>query len=167
MNKMKALEIDGKRLRRWIESQGMIFSDEPSITADVEPVFRALQNNFPEFWECVTLQFCYVAVEQPEDLRAADGYCRVDITSDLGALYAIGLSYEATEEGFEYAAMVAMHELTHVLCAIAGTCKVHEHDWHFHNVLDGLIKRFNVQTGLQVTNDYYGLESHMDGSKSH
>lgn len=160
------LEADRKRLRRWIESQGQVFSDDPAIVAAAEPVFRAIQEITPSFWECVTLAFCYVVAEQPEDLRA-DGYCWVDVTSDAGTLYGVALSYEATEKGFKYSVMVALHELTHVLCSIAGTCKIHEHDQHFHSVLDGLIQRFNEQTGLQVKNDYFGLDSRSDGRKNH
>lgn len=166
MDEKTMLEADRKRLRRWIESQGQIFSDDPAIVAAAEPVFLAIQGIFPGFWECVTLAFCYVVAEQPEDLRA-DGYCWVDVTSDAGVLYGIGLSYEATEKGFVYASLVVLHELTHILCEIAGTCKVHEHDQHFHNVLDGLITRFNTQTGLEVKNDYYGLESRMDSRNKH
>ena len=54
------LEADQKRLRRWVESQGQVFSDDPAIVAAAEPVFFAIQKFFPDFWECVTLPFCYV-----------------------------------------------------------------------------------------------------------
>lgn len=166
MDENLMLEADRKRLRRWIESMGMVVSDDPAIAAAAEPVFRAIQEVTPGFWECVTLAFCYIGAEQPEDLQG-DGYCWVDVTSDAGKLYAVALSYEATEKGFEYAVMVALHELCHALCSIAGTCEIYEHDQHFHSVLDGLIQRFNAKTGLQVKNDYYGLESCFDGRKNH
>lgn len=161
------LEADQKRLRRWVESQGQVFSDDPAIVAAAEPVFFAIQGIFPGFWECVTLQFSYVGAEQSVEHRDEDGISWKDVTPDAGTLYAVGLSHEATEQGFEYAAMVAMHEMCHVLCDIAGTCKIHEHDQHFHGVLDGLIKRFNTQTGLEVKNDYFGLDSCFDGRKNH
>lgn len=168
MEKMRILEADRKRLRKWIETQqGMVISDDPAIAAATEPVFLAIQKVFPSFWECVTLQFCYVGDEQSEEYRNDDGISWKDVTSDAGTLFAVGLSREATEQGFEYAAMIAMHELCHVLCDIAEICEIHEHDRHFHNVLDGLIKRFNDQTGLTVKNDYFGIGSHFDGRIKH
>lgn len=166
MNEKTMLEADRKRLRRWIESQGQVFSDDPAIAAAAEPVFCAIQKFFPDFWECVTLPFCYVVSEQPEDLRA-DGYCWVDVTSDAGVLYGIGLSYEATEKGFQYSALVVLHELAHVLCGIAEISGSNDHDQRFHSILDGLIERFNAKTGMKIKNDYFGLESDLDNPKNH
>ena len=166
MDEITMLEADRKRLRRWIESQGQIFSDDPAIAAAAEPVFCAIQKFFPDFWECVTLPFCYVVSEQPEDLRA-DGYCWVDVTSDAGTLYGIGLSREATEQGFGYAALVVLHELCHALCDIAEIDGCNDHNQQFHSILDGLIRRFNTQTGLKIENDYCGLDSRFDGRKNH
>lgn len=162
----KTLEADRKRLRRWIESEGLILSDDPAIAAAAEPVFLAVKKIFPAFWECITLQFCYVVAEQPEDLQA-DGYCSIDVTSDAGTLYAVGLSHEATEQGFAYCVMVVLHELCHALCDIAEINGCNDHNQQFHSILDGLIQRFNTQTGLEVKNDYYGLDSRFDGRKSH
>lgn len=167
MENLKALEADRKRLRKWVETQGMVISDDPSIAATTEHVFLAIQKIFPGFWECITLSFSYVCDEQPVDLRNDDGISWKDVTSDAGVLYAVGLSHEATEQGFEYGAMIAMHEMCHVLCDIAGTCEINEHDQHFHDVLDGLITRFNAKTGLDVKNDYFGLDSRFDGRKKH
>lgn len=162
----KALEADRKRLRRWIESEGLVLSDDPAIAAAVEPVFLAVKKIFPDFWECITLQFCYVVAEQPEDLQA-DGYCSIDVTSDAGALYGIGLSHEAAEQGFEYGVLVTLHELCHALCDIAEIDGCNDHNQQFHSILDGLIKRFNAKTGLKIENDYYGLDSRFDGRKKH
>ena len=44
-------------------------------------------------------------------IRIEGGISWKDVTSDAGTLFAIGLSREATEQGFEYAAMISMHEL--------------------------------------------------------
>lgn len=77
------------------------------------------------------------------------------MTSDVGALFAIGISVEVLEcDSAEYMVLCFLHELAHVL---SSDLKV-EHGAVYHAILDGLIERFNDETGFCVQNDYEGMD---------
>lgn len=164
----KTLEADRKRLRRWTQNEGFVICEDPEVLALARPVLVAIAETFPAYIpECVQDFYIYRCSEQPEGLQSMDGICWKDCTQDAGDLYAIGLSVEALEGGMEYSAMVVLHEMCHALCDIAEIGGSNDHDQRFHSILDGLIKRFNARTSSKVKNDYFGLESHFDGWKSH
>lgn len=100
---------DGARILRWIRRQGVIMCCDPAERAQVKKYL------FPVFWaleEVIRLAplvalYLYRQVDQPPSLRTTDGtpMRNVDgiawknVTRDRGELYAIGLSYEALEQG--------------------------------------------------------------------
>ena len=63
----------------------------------------------------------------------------------------IGEAQEAIDAGRDYAVMVFIHELTHVL---TGTI---EHTPAFHNFLNYLLNEIEQYSGHRIKNDYYGL----------
>lgn len=157
------LEADRKRLRRWLQNEGVVMCEDPEVLALARPVLMAIAETFPAYIpECVQDFYIYRCSEQPEGLQIMDGISWKDCTKDAVNLYAIGLSVEALERGTEYGAMICLHELCHVLCDIAEIGGSNDHDESFHSILDGLIDRFNARTGLCVENDYFGLDSDMD-----
>lgn len=162
------LEADRKRLRRWIQNEGVVLCDDPEALTMARPVLMAIADTFPAYIpDCVQDFYIYRCSEQPEGLEHMDGINWKDCTRDAGNLYSIGLSVEALEKGVAYASLVCLHELCHALCDIAEIVGSNDHDQRFHSILDGLIERYNAKTGLQVKNDYFGLDSRSDGRKKH
>jgi len=167
MERLKYLKNDQKRLETWIKSQGVVVCADPIETVGAENMFKAIARTFPAYIECCQYFYCYKCSEQPEKLRKDDGIAWRYCTPDKDELYAVGLSVEALEQGLSYATMVTLHELVHILCDIADICKVDEHNQYFHNVLDGLIRRYNRRNGTTGENDYFGLDARFDGRKRH
>lgn len=162
------LEADRKRLRRWLQSEGVVLCEDPEALALARPVFLSVAETFPAYIpDCVQDFYVYRCSEQPEDLQSMDGINWKDCTRDAGNLYSIGLSVEALEKGTAYAIMICLHEMCHALCDIAEIGGDDDHDERFHSILDGLISRYNCQNGTAVENDYFGLESPLDDPKKH
>ena len=162
------LEADRKRLRRWLQNEGVVMCEDPEVLALARPVLMAIAETFPAYIpDCVQDFYVYRCSEQPEGLQSMDGINWKNCTRDVGNLYSIGLSVEALERGTTYATMICLHELCHALCDIAEIGGNDDHDQRFHSILDGLIARFNAETGMQVKNDYFGLESLLDDPKNH
>ena len=162
------LAADRKRLRRWIQNEGVVMCEDPEVLAMARPVFIAFTETFPAYIpDCVQDFYVYRCSEQPEDLQSMDGINWKDCTRDAGNLYSIGVSVEALEKGTAYAIMICLHELCHALCDIAEIGGNAFHDERFHAILDGLISRYNRQTGTAVENDYLGLELHKDIPQNH
>ena len=74
--------------------------------------------------------------------------CRTDAGKKLAA---VGVAEEAIETGRDYAVMVWLHELSHVICERG-------HTELFHSMLDQLIIETNSQSGTQIESDYYDLD---------
>lgn len=64
----------------------------------------------------------------------------------------IGISIQALHAGHDYAIMVFLHEMAHVLSSFPSA-----HGPEYHAYLDRLIERYNQAAGTEITNDYFGL----------
>lgn len=68
--------------------------------------------------------------------------------ANKGPMPAIAIAYEILDGSDpEYAAMVFLHEVTHV-------AEDGGHTENFYDTLDALLDIFNKKTGMQLVNDY-------------
>lgn len=101
----------------------------------------------------LSLVYVYDQREQPESISPNDGYSSVsERQTDGRRVASIGISIQALHRGDEYAVMVLLHELAHILRSYPV-----DHGQEFHQTLDKLIVRYNVATGAKIENDYFGL----------
>lgn len=138
------------RVLRWVQSAGAVFCYDEHEIQRLEKCVAPVLAVFPEIAENVSAIYVYKMADQPGVLSRPDAINWIDITSDDGTHYAIGLSVEALAKGEAYTQLCFLHEYTHVL--VGG-----KHSREFHDRLDDLIGRFNNCTGRHVKNDYYGL----------
>lgn len=123
------------------------------------PVFIALQDEITTK-NPLNFVYCYDQDAQPPRISACDGYSSVHVDRLTGRRVAsIGISVQALRAGEDFAGLILLHELAHVL--IDDTA-AHDHDEAFHALLDQLIERFNQKTGKAIVNDYQGLEKLKD-----
>lgn len=139
-----------------LDKLGMVISDDLEANAALRRIFTSIFMKFSDIiMECGTLSlvYTYSQIIQPPELAKNDGFSSTSEHLDDGRrVSSIGVSVEALMYSEEYAAMIILHELTHVL--ISGN---HEHDEEFHRFLDGLVSEYNSQYGTDLQNDYFGL----------
>lgn len=151
-----------ERALRWIQSQGAVICYDPELREQAASYLWNIPQIFPELIEHrVVAIYIYDLCEQPTYLQDCSAVHWRDVVLDrkgiLGALgigtrlSIIGISTAALDAGQDYTVLVFLHELAH---AIHGG----GHDESFHNVLDGLIERYNAATGSRIINNYCGLQ---------
>lgn len=157
---LEQLRDDGQRILHWIRRQGVVMCCEPAERKRAKeillPVFQALSNAIRALPLCAV--YLYRQSDQPSGLRLPDGTPMqyvdgidwLDATPDRGHLHAIGLSCETLNEGAEYAQLIFLHELSHIIYG-------KEHSVGFHRHLDMFIAQVNQATGTSIVNDYFGL----------
>ena len=68
------LEADRKRLRRWLQNEGVVMCEDPEVLALARPVLMAIAETFPAYIpDCVQDFYVYRCSEQPEGLQSMDG----------------------------------------------------------------------------------------------
>ena len=145
----------GRRVLRWVQSQGKVLCHDTAEQQRLSVLLDELRPIFPEM-EQVHGWFVYRQQDQPPNLRGDDAETWRDVTLDgSGVLFAIGISVDGLDTGHDYAVLLILHELCHVLDS-------GNHDWHYHSALSGLIDRYNEATGRSVRNDFFGLEMRYD-----
>ncbi|MBR6677714.1 MAG: hypothetical protein IKL23_03160 [Oscillospiraceae bacterium] len=153
----KELAYRRDRILRWIETQGMVICTDDNATNMlkglinvVAPVFR---DTMMDSGLCAI--FAYHKDQQPEKFQDNNAITYRDVTTDgKGTLYAIGIAVESLEHGQDWAILLFLHELCHVLLPDAKS-----HGRTFHEILDYLIAKYNVATGGSIENDYFGIDS--------
>jgi hypothetical protein len=73
------------------------------------------------------------------------------------AVAIIGISVESLKAGREYATLIFLHELTHMIMFFEYGEEGSGHSVQFHNYLNMLLEIYNSKTGEDVKNDYYGI----------
>ena len=144
--------------RREVLQQGIVICTNPDALEQCAeilfPVFLSLLEEIQEsdlcFW------YLYRQDKQPPHIAGFDGYSSAKVI-DGRRVASVGLSVEALSAGADYAAMVFMHELSHVITGRG-------HDAVFHARLDRLILKYNRATGKRVRNDYQGLTPQTKGN---
>lgn len=80
-----------------------------------------------------------------------DGKSVWDTNSAGREVTALGMATQAIRQGRDYAVMVFLHELAHLITREPG------HTAAFHQYLDYLLSEVETFSGIPVKNDYYGL----------
>lgn len=138
---------DGAYYAGQLEAYGLKL-EAPAMKERVlfDRIARETVKTFPREAKAAALAyaFFYRQREQSERFRAFDG-----LSMNVGGHTCIGVSDLALQRGADYAALIFLHELAHV---------VHkDHSEAFHRYLDRLISRYNQAAGRSVKNDYSGL----------
>lgn len=105
------------------------------------PIFFALIDDI--FTSDLSLVYLYRQSEQSDEFAEVDGLCNISV--EYGTT-SIGISAEALEYDLDYAVMVLIHEITHLLCK--GTSP------DFFMRMDKLLHKYNRFTTSKICNDY-------------
>lgn len=145
---------------RLLDRQGLVRCTDQQWVAEAKrlflPIVVALRETI--MGSCLSLVYVYNQRQQPANLAKNDGYSSVSERQKDGRRVAsIGVSVQALKRGEEYASLVLLHELTHVLKSYPV-----DHGVEFHRELDRLIAQYNQRTGGHVVNDRYGLPMRYD-----
>lgn len=140
-----------------LEMEGIMPNpDAPGIESLRNILVRLIAGGFlQDFVNSNCIQFFLYDSEMRdlvEELNRADGICIW--TNEANPVCIIGLFDEMfTTYSEAHIILVILHELTHGLLR----CGEHSHDSVFFNQLDDLIMRVNTHLGLNIVNDYAGL----------
>lgn len=104
-------------------------------------IFFVLRDDI--FTSDLSLVYLYRQSEQSDKFAEVDGLC--NISEEYGTT-SIGISVEALEYSLDYAAMVLIHEITHLICK--GTSP------DFFVRMDKLLNKYNRFTNSKICNDY-------------
>ena len=135
-----------------IDRQGMIRCTDEYWIAEAKGVFLKI---IVALWDVVmsstlSLVYCYDQSAQPPHLAKCEGYSSVSTHLPSGRqVSSIGISIKALQGGDSHAALILLHELTHILSSFPS-----EHGAAFHERLDKLIEQYNMSTEASVKNDY-------------
>ena len=149
------LQRDHERALKFVQDQGIIICFDPAEREFAKRTFAPITNVFLPDLLCSALSLVYVydMDKQPPAVKKCDGYSSVsERQSDGQRVASVGISLQALHAGEDYAVLVFLHELTHILSGFPS-----EHGTGFHAFLDRLIERYNRATGAAVQNDYFGL----------
>lgn len=144
---------------KWIKTKGVVVYKNEEAKKRMAEYIAPVGAVFPELAQKLSGVYVYKSAEQKGDAFGTDGISWRDETSDVGTLYAIGISTDALDAGPEYCAFVFLHELCHVATGS-------DHTVAFHEELDRMIRTYNQETGAELENDYFDLPSHFDGRKN-
>lgn len=148
--------------RQFVERQGLVINtDNADFQRDLLRVYEEVQALFHIQLEQVGFRYLYTwaqSVQKVERFRICDGYSSYSTNPSTGQrVSSIGISCAAIARGHDYAVLVLLHELTHLLVP-------HEnHTQTFHMVLDDSIGQYNARYGTHIENDYFGLPTTTSG----
>lgn len=154
-NEPVLLHRDKKKAYKFIKEQGIIICLDDDERRHAKKVFKLVGEIFRDemLSSSLSLIYLYDQNKQPPHIAKNDGYSSVSKKlKDGRRVSSIGISIQALNNTKEYAVLVFLHELTHVLYRTE-----QEHDTVFHNYLDSLIEKYNAATGERVKNDYFAL----------
>ena len=153
------LILDGYIARRELRKKGVVISEDINEYKRFRRLARkVIPTVWPELRKNGELACLYLfsQSEQTGERESHDGYAFRSLDTITGrGICSVGLSIEALKAGEDYAALVLLHELAHVLFWEPGE----GHGAEYHRTLDGMIDCYNRQTGSSIKNDYFGLES--------
>lgn len=142
---IEQLKKDRKSALKRVKADGIILCFDPDERKKAKelflPVMQVLQDDLKN--SSLSLIFIYRQSEQKGVFAECDGLCFTSSGEDAAS---IGISTELINGSREYAYMVILHEITHLL--------LNNRDVGFFGKLDDLIRRFNEAAGCNVVNDY-------------
>lgn len=143
------------RIMKWIKSKGVVVYQNEEAKHRMAEYIAPVGSVFPDLAKRLSSVYVYRTEEQKGDARGTDGICWRDETSDVGTLFAIGISMDALDAGPEYCAFVFLHELCHLATGS-------DHTVAFHEELNNMIRTYNQATGAELENDYFDIPSRFD-----
>jgi len=147
-----------ERIMRWIETEGGVAYKDPAAKERLLDYLLPVMQVFPEFVNMVSAVYVYRTDQQTGSAAGPDGISWENHTSDVGILYAVGISLEAMDKGPEYTQFLFLHECTHIITG-------HDHDHVFHGQLNQLLSIFNETTGANLRNDMIGMPMRHDSQR--
>lgn len=149
------LQRDHEFALSFVRDQGIKICFDPAERELAKRTFAPITNTFLPDLLCSALSLIYVfdQAAQPPAVKRCDGYASVSVSeseSDRRQVASIGISLQALHAGANYAVLIFLHELCHVLYGFPS------HGPAFHKRLDKLIARFNTTVGTNIQNDYQG-----------
>lgn len=148
------LQRDHELALKFVRDQDIKICLDPAEREFAKRTFATITDVFlPDLLcSCLSLIYLYDQDAQPPEISKCDGYSSVsERQSDGKRVASIGISLQTLHAGEDYAVLVFLHELCHVLYGFPA------HGQVFHKRLDSLIERYNLLTGAGVKNDYQGL----------
>lgn len=152
-------------MQELLENDGVVIlhddEEKKRLKGVVLPVFLACWDDICEA-DDLALFYTYRMEDQAPGsfVAMSDGYSTIKVNAETGvSLSAVGVSVEAMDKGLDYAVLVLLHELCHLLVREPPAKDQMEHSEAFHARLDGLLAKFNFVFGLDIQNDYFGLAS--------
>lgn len=150
------LEREHRLARKLVEDQGIVISKDAAAYELARAAFAKVaiaEQNFL-FPSTLRLVYVYDMDEQPKEheISNSDGFSGVSEKMEDGKrVSSIGISIQALQKSEEYAALIFLHELAHVVS------HGRKHDKLYHVLLDMMIAQYNDHHGTHVVNDYFGL----------
>ena len=142
---MEQLKCDKAKAYRFLEDNGIKLCfdsyENKLLRLLFTPIFFALMDDI--FTSDLSLVYLYRQGEQLDKFAEVDGLCNISV--EYGTT-SIGISAEALEYDLDYAIMVLIHEITHLLCK--GTSP------DFFMCMDKLLYKYNRFTNSRICNDY-------------
>lgn len=154
-SKPGSLHQDKMKACKLVTEQGIIICLDDNERQYAKKVFKPIGEIFRDemLSSSLSLIYLYDQNKQPPHIAKNDGYASVSkMLKDGRRVSSIGISIQALHNTKEYAVLVFLHELTHILYYTE-----QEHGTVFHNYLDSLIERYNAATSERVKNDYFEL----------
>lgn len=144
-NDMEQLKRDKTKAYRYLKDTGIQLCfdsyENKLLRLLFTPIFFALMDDI--FTSNLSLVYLYRQSEQSDEFAEVDGLCNISV--EYGTT-SIGISAEALEYDLDYAVMVLIHEITHLLCK--GTSP------DFFMRMDKLLHKYNRFTNSRICNDY-------------
>ncbi len=152
---LSRLKLSRQAALELVLQQGIIIEYDANLRKTAKSIFLKIGKVFINELTVSTLSLVYVYDQnkQPANIAKNDGYASISQKLNIfSRVSAIGISTQALQKGEEYAALVFLHELAHILYNVPD-----KHGEEFHKHLNKLIDRYNSETGSQIKNDYFGL----------
>lgn len=146
---MEQLKCDKAKAYRFLAENGIQLcfdSDKMKLLKLLfTSIFFALREEI--FTSNLSLVYLYRQSEQSDKFAGEDGLCNISVEYETTS---IGISVEALEYDLDYAVMVLIHEITHLLCKGTST--------DFFMRMDKLLYKYNRFTNSRICNDYLEKE---------
>lgn len=134
----------GQQILRWIQRRGMIFYPGRPERELAKRYLHAMPQVFPDLLSRLSAVYLYRQADQhAEEFQQCDGLLSVDVTTNAGTLYAVGLSVEAVQAGPEYLTYLFIHELAHLQVP----CDPGVHSGEFYEQFCALLERYYLFVG--------------------
>ena len=149
------LKLSRRAALELVLQQGIIIEYDTNLRNAAKSIFLKIGKVFINELTTSTLSLVYLYDQnkQPLNIAKHDGYTSISEKLNIvSCVSAIGISTRALQKGEEYTILVFLHELAHVLYNVPV-----KHGEEFHMHLNKLIERYNLETGSQIKNDYFGL----------